>query len=176
MSIPSKVTEAIAEYRLRLPAHHYLHPLPATGQPGEIALARGGDVSSLILIHGSDDHHGRRFVNFSVCDNDIDMATDLDLILPATNNRPYRLVVYAELYAQIWVDQLVQHVDMITPAQHEGIRWSLGTDGESLADLEHGLLPLAGPVDPRWQHRHRMLTDVLMPLRNDCLSVLWDEL
>ena len=94
--VPPELATAIAEHhRLYPPAHHFLHPLPATGEPGEIAIAHAGDLPVHVLIHSSDDHHGRRFVNISICNNDIDMATDLDLILPATDERPYRLVVYA---------------------------------------------------------------------------------
>lgn len=172
--IPAELMAAAAQHRrAHLPR---CWSIPALVTPGEIAIAQAGTLRSHVIVRDVHEHEGRRYANVTICDNIIEMATDLDLIVPGHVNRPYRLVAYAELYAQVWDDQLVEHLGMLTDAELEGLRGALATDGESLDDLEHGLLPLAGPFDGRWQYRHKMLYEVVMPLREDCLRTLWDAL
>lgn len=169
--IPAELMAAVAAHR----REHPPQPMtPATMTPGELVWVEGGGIRAVAVLGIPHFHEGREFRNVLVGDNLIEMATDLDLIVRRPDS--YDVVIYAELYCQVWADQVIGHIDQLDDATFDGIQFSLATDGESLAALEHGPLPLAGPADPRWQHRHRMLTDVVMPLRNDCLSVLWEDL
>jgi hypothetical protein len=162
---------AIANHRRKHPPT----PMPpATMTPGEIVWVEGGGVRAVAVLGLPRDHEGREWRNIIVGDNLTEMATDLDLIVRRPGS--YDVTIYAELVCQVWADQVIGHLDQLDDATFDGIQFSLATDGESLADLEHGPLPLSGPADPRWRHRGDMLTDVLMPLREDCLGTLWDAL
>jgi hypothetical protein len=161
--------------------HHTAHPPVIDDRPGpyecgDIVVATGGGISRCLLVHARTFEEGvGEYLECLLCDSLPEMATDLDLIIePQRPVRPFTLVAYTELYLTVFPHQVVRRLGSIPAEMAKAAECSLWTDGEAIKGYPNGRLPLAGPSDPRWSHRGSLLSDDLIPLRNESLGVLLD--
>lgn len=133
---------------------------PAEGSPGELAVASAdsGDVRRTFLITSIDDP--TQTVGVLLASNEIDMATDLDLIIEAEDSGAgYDLIAQGELYGVVFPEQLRTHVGAVPAQLASDASQALRTDGESLATHMTGP-PLAHPFDPRRSFKEAELLDL----------------
>lgn len=155
MTRPS-LEEAIRE-------HHAAQPPPvfvqAQGETGELAVAESTDGATrrVVLLAGTD---ARGIGQILLASNALDQATDLDLIVePAESGAPYELMIQAELYGPVFIEQLDRLVGRCSSQTTEAVRSALRTDGESLEGRTVGL-PLGGVDDPRRRFKEDELVEL----------------
>ena len=145
-------------------AHHAQHPpaphVRALGSIGELAVAEslGGGLRRVVLVTGADE--STRTLNIVMATNQIEAATDLDVVVDRNNSGArYDLVVEGELYGPIFSEQLDDLVGFAGVGLAQAVANALKTDGDSLAEFDVGL-PLAGTEDPRRSFKESELLDL----------------
>ena len=133
---------------------------PATGVAGELAVAssESGNFRRTFLITSRDDR--TQTVGVLLVTNEVDMATDLDMIIDAKESGAgYDLMAQGELYGVIFPEQLRNHVGEVAEVVAGDASRALKTDGESLVNYVVGP-PLAHPDDPRRSFKEMELRDL----------------
>ena len=149
---------------------------PQTSAPdgvvGELVVADGGHNPRVFLITSADST--TRTLGVMLATNAVEMATDLDMLIGAAESgAAYDLVVQAELYGQVFPEQLRKLVGKIDEATTLQASESLKSDGASLAERPMAGPPLVYGDDPRRAFKHEELED-LRAICSECRRFLID--
>jgi len=138
------------------------------GNRGEVVVVTSpsGDVRRVVAVTSLDETD--QVVRFVLGSTYLEAASDLDLIHRASTQGSYDLVFLAELYGEVFVENLGELVDHLAPPAVAAIAQSLVSDGDSMKGFEVGM-PLGAPDDPRRRFR-QMELDVLSKLTSACRS------
>ena len=131
----------------------------AHGVAGELVVAESpeGTRRRVVLVTAAD---SAGVAHVLLASNMIDQATDLDLIVTSPDSgASYDLVVQAELYGPVFIEQLDAVVGSCDAAAVDALRAALRSDGASLEGLRIGL-PLGGPIDPRRRFKEQELAEL----------------
>ena len=126
---------------------------------GELAIAESPDgTRRRVVLVTAVDRFGVGHVLLAT--NAVDQATDLDLVVTsAESGASYDLLVQAELYGPVFVDQLDGLIGSCDANTVDALRHALDTDGASLSGMRVGS-PLGGPTDPRRRFKERELEEL----------------
>jgi hypothetical protein len=160
--IPDRVRDAA---RQAWEATRSVEPNDSRGEPGELSVASVVDpadglitFSRIVAVLEHDE--STRTVGIQLATNEIEQATDLDLIAePTDTGAPFALAIQSELYGPLFTEQLQGIVGRITDEQRQATAGALLTDGESL-DADRTGAPLSGPDDPRREFKERELDEL----------------
>ena len=108
------------------------------------------------VVVGADDRWSILFVHLAT--SDVENATDLDVIVD-DSMLPYELLVEAEIYGPIFIEQVARSIGRLDPAVAEAISRSVQTDGESVVRWARAM-PLAGEDDVRRAFKRSELDDL----------------
>lgn len=174
--IPDEVREAALAARTgAAPLEH----MSSEAIAGEISTAvrsplpiAGADLRRLVAVLGRNDEMGT--VDVLLVSNEIENATDLDLIVEAGDaGLPFTAMIQAELYGPLFIEQLQGRVGSISDGERNAVATALVTDGASLDEQMTGL-PLGDYSDPRRAFKKSELYD-LEELVAQCRRFLAEE-
>lgn len=134
---------------------------PAKGFVGELVVADSdsGDLRRSFLITKVDSR--TRTLEVLLVTNEVDMATDLDLIITGESSQVgYDLLAEGELYGVLFPEQLRIHLGAIGEDLAKAAAFAVRTDGDSLPGPMAGP-PLAHPDDPRRAFKEAELTELI---------------
>ena len=123
-------------------------PSVAPFEPGELVVFDSAPPLSerrIGVVVGVDDRWSILLVHLAT--PDVEFATDLDVIIDDPM-LPFELLVEAEIYGPIFIEQVETSIGRLDPAVAEAISRSVQTDGESVVRWARAT-PLAGEGDVR---------------------------
>lgn len=129
-------------------------------------MVEGEGHRRIVMVTHDDGTHLRAVLTTNM----IDSATDFDVIVRGVY--PCALLIHAELYGVLWHRQVREIVGQVPIETARSCRLALGTDGESVEHLEHGL-PLGGVLDPRRRFKENELVE-WQRIVGDCTRTLLD--
>lgn len=167
MNLPEVIQRRAAELHT-----HRIVTSASGAEVGSIALATslGGDaVRRIVVVSGVDEDTKVAYIHLAT--NLIEAATDLDLIVPPdASGYPVPLVIQAELYGPVFIEQLVRAYGCLDSHTLDAFCSALYSDGASLEGRHVGL-PLRTEGDARRGFKESEL-DALDVLVESCRSWL----
>jgi hypothetical protein len=137
---------------------------PAAGQPGELGVVRSSTYSDtsnvlvrFVIVVSRDET--TRTLAIHLATNEVEQATDLDLIVDPERGLPFHLVLQGELYGPVFEEQLDGIATRFGIDVTDAVAAALVSDGESLSNYRSGQ-PLGDASDPRREFKKQELDDL----------------